>query len=138
MDNNNSSLFVGDLSIFCEKSNLYSLFSPYGEITDINMVKDRKESNINNNNNNNDNSNNIQFAFVKYVDSVSAKNAMESLNGTILLGRFLRYIFIYKVIHLIMISNYIISPFRNKLLFMFNFFLYFTLFICFILSLMLC
>ena len=90
MDNNNSSLFVGDLSIFCEKSNLYSLFSPYGEITDINMVKDRKESN----NNNNDNSYNIQFAFVKYVDSLSAKNAMESLNGTILLGRFLRYLFI--------------------------------------------
>jgi len=76
----NSSLFVGDLSIFCEESSIHKLFSTYGEITDIKMMRDM---------------NKILFAFVKYIDSVSAKNAMDTLNGTILLGRPLRYVYIY-------------------------------------------
>lgn len=80
---NKSSLFVDDLSAFCEESNIYALFCPYGEIISIRMMKGRKESNY------------IQFAFVKYDYSVSAMNAMESLNGTILLGRPLRYIKLY-------------------------------------------
>lgn len=82
MANNNgkSSLFIGDLAIFCSEREIEEAFSPYGEIQEIKIMRSEETSR------------NLSYGFIKYSSAQAAKRAMTELNGVILCGRPLRYV----------------------------------------------
>ena len=67
------SLFLGDLSCFCQEADLYALFQPFGEIEEI-RIKRSKEGN------------GLGYGFVTFYEMQSAMGAL-SLDGTVILGR---------------------------------------------------
>lgn len=75
---NKSSLFVGDLAIFCTEMDLLKTFEPYGQILEIKIMKSEETSR------------NLSYGFIKFSEPASAKIAMEELNGLLLCGRPLR------------------------------------------------
>lgn len=80
MANNNgkSSLFIGDLAIFCSEVEIEEAFAPYGEIQEIKIMRSEETSR------------NLSYGFIKFSNAQSAKRAMAELNGVILCGRPLR------------------------------------------------
>lgn len=82
MANNNgkSSLFIGDLAIFCTERDVEETFSPYGEIQEIKIMRSEETSR------------NLSYGFIKYSSAQAAKRAMGELNGVILCGRPLRWV----------------------------------------------
>jgi RNA recognition motif-containing protein len=74
-----TSLFIGDLAIFCTERDVDQLFSQYGEIQEIKIMKSEETSR------------NLSYGFLKFTNTMSAKRAMNELNGFILCGRPLRY-----------------------------------------------
>ncbi len=83
MANNNgkSSLFIGDLAIFCSEREIEDAFSPYGEIQEIKIMRSEETSR------------NLSYGFIKFSSAMAAKRAMTELNGVILCGRPLRFAF---------------------------------------------
>lgn len=73
-----SSLFIGDLSIFCSEAEIESAFSVYGDIVEIKIMRSEETSR------------NLSYGFIKFVSSSSAKKAMSEMNGVLLCGRPLR------------------------------------------------
>jgi RNA recognition motif-containing protein len=73
-----TTLFVGDLAIFCTESDLEKTFSPFGDIVEIKIMKSEETNR------------NLSYGFIKFVNSASAKEAMAKLDGKILCGRPLR------------------------------------------------
>lgn len=69
------SIFVGNLAIFCTERDLDEAFSPFGHIISI-SIKCDEETNKN-----------LSYGFIKYSTELSALQAMESLNGSLLCGR---------------------------------------------------
>lgn len=73
-----SSLFIGDLAIFCSERDIEEAFAPYGEIQEIKIMRSEETSR------------NLSYGFIKFSTPQSAKIAMNQLNGVILCGRPLR------------------------------------------------
>lgn len=73
-----SSLFIGDLAIFCSEREIEDAFSPFGEIQEIKIMRSEETSR------------NLSYGFIKFSSALSAKRAMTELNGVILCGRPLR------------------------------------------------
>lgn len=71
-----TTIFVGDLSFFCEEQDLHHLFSNYGLVSSV-IVRRGKEGNS------------LQFAFV-IMNEPEAVLACSSLNGQKFMGRKLR------------------------------------------------
>ena len=69
-----SSIYVGNLAHETTEADLRAAFSPFGEITSIKMVTDRRGRPKG-------------FAYVELSDEASATAAMEALRGTQLNGR---------------------------------------------------
>ncbi len=63
-------LYVGNLSYQATEQELTDLFSAYGEITSVNIIKDKFTGRAKG------------FAFVEMSDDSSANNAIQSLNET--------------------------------------------------------
>jgi RNA recognition motif-containing protein len=63
-------LYVGNLSYQATEQDLKDLFSSYGEINSVNIVKDKFTGRAKG------------FAFVEMADSSSANSAIQSLNET--------------------------------------------------------
>ena len=78
-NNGKTSLFIGDLAIFCSEHEIEQTFSPYGEIQEIKIMRSEETSR------------NLSYGFIKFSTAVAAKRAMTDLNGYILCGRPLRY-----------------------------------------------
>jgi hypothetical protein len=76
------SLFLGDLSCFCTDDDIFSLFYPYGEIASIRLKRSKTTNKC------------LGYGFVTFIYAYSALAAME-LNGSMFLGRKLRYDFIF-------------------------------------------
>ena len=74
-------LFVGDLSIFCTEDDLRELFEQYGELAEVKIIRCEETKK------------NLSYGFVKFVDTEAAAKANEELNGTLLCGRPLRFVF---------------------------------------------
>ncbi len=72
-----STLFVGDLSVSCLENDLYELFSAYGIVTNIRVMKTRKNASLG-------------YAFVTLSSFAEAHSAMNQLNGIMFCGRKLR------------------------------------------------
>ncbi len=75
---NKSSLFVGDLSIFCTENELKDEFSRYGEVTEIKIMKSEETNR------------NLCYGFIKFSNPLFAKAALENLDGKVLRGRRMR------------------------------------------------
>lgn len=74
-----TSLFVGDLSIFCGESDMLTVFEPFGGLVDVKIM--RCDETLKN----------LCYGFVKYDNQENAAKAMEGLNGNLLCGRPMRY-----------------------------------------------
>lgn len=70
-------LFLGDLSIYCNEQVIHEVFSRFGVIEQIRL----KNASMNNE---------LSYAFVTYVYRDDAENALRQMNGTMLLGRKIR------------------------------------------------
>ncbi len=73
-----SSLFIGDLAIFCTENEIKQAFGVFGEIADIKIMRSEETSR------------NLSYGFIKFTSATVAKKAMTELNGVILCGRPLR------------------------------------------------
>eukprot|EP01040_Poterioochromonas_malhamensis_P022694 gene22694-27656_t len=70
-----STLFVGNLSVFCTERDIQQIFEPFGHIVEIRMAKSEDENK------------HLSYGFVKFSNVASAQLAMHDLNGVILCGR---------------------------------------------------
>jgi RNA recognition motif-containing protein len=80
---NKSSLFVGDLSIFCNEQELQEEFSKYGEVVEIKIMKSEETNR------------NLCYGFIKFSNPISAKNALDNLDGKVLRGRRMRFLLLF-------------------------------------------
>lgn len=71
------SLFVGDLSFFCNESELYTAFSSFGSLTEVKICRSS-------------NGYSLLYAFISFEHPHQALAAMHTLNGRELLGRRMR------------------------------------------------
>ncbi|KAJ3173197.1 RNA-binding motif protein, X-linked 2 [Geranomyces variabilis] len=71
-------VYVGGLPYQLTEGDLIAVFSQYGEIVDLNMVRDKQTGKSKG------------FAFVAYEDQQSTVLAVDNFNGTKMLGRMLR------------------------------------------------
>lgn len=71
-------IFAGGLSFELTEGDVVCIFSQYGEILDINFVRDKKTGNSKG------------FAFLRYEDQRSTILAVDNFNGTKVLGRTLK------------------------------------------------
>jgi len=72
------SLFVGNLSFRTTESELNALFAPFGQVTRVNLVKDREKGRARG------------FAFVEMPDDEEAAKAIAGLDGKAIGGRNLK------------------------------------------------
>jgi len=73
-----SSIFVGNLAMFCTEADINSHFETCGEITDVSIKCDPKTGRQ------------LSYGFVRFAKEKCAKIALETMNGTMLCGRSLR------------------------------------------------
>lgn len=71
-------IFVGNLSIYCQESDIWELFSAFGPIESIHLKTSTQGRG------------GLTYGFIKYSDRSCADNALQALNGKLLLGRPLR------------------------------------------------
>lgn len=71
-------LFVGDLSLFCNESDLQVAFSPFGEISEVRMKRNKVTKR------------HLSYGFVEYTQPNAAVAAMNEMNGKLLNGRALK------------------------------------------------
>ena len=72
------SIFVGNLPFRAEREDVLELFSPFGEVTNCSLPLER------------DTGRKRGFAFVEMVDEATESSAIESLQGSEMMGRPLR------------------------------------------------
>jgi len=72
------SIFVGNLPFRAEREDVLQLFTPYGEVTNCSLPLER------------DTGRKRGFAFIEMADEALESNAIESLQGTEMMGRPLR------------------------------------------------
>lgn len=67
------SLFLGDLSCFCQEQDIYQVFQSYGDIETIRVMRGRDQKSLG-------------YGFVTFVDLEATMKALE-VDGTVILGR---------------------------------------------------
>ena len=70
-------LFVGDLSLFCDDGCLSSLFTPFGSVTNSQIRRGRRGDSL-------------LYGFVEFASKDSAQTAMNALDGKKFMGRTIR------------------------------------------------
>lgn len=76
-----NSLFVGDLPKFCSEQDLEKLFSPFGPILDVKIKR------------NNNTGKTLSYGFVTLSSLELADEARMRMDGCMLMGRKLRYVY---------------------------------------------
>ena len=74
-----TTLFLGDLAIFCEEHHIREVFAAFGDIIEVKVMR------------NTETYQHMSYGFLTFLDPLSAKCAMTEMNGYILCGRPLRY-----------------------------------------------
>ncbi len=72
------SLFLGDLSIYCDEKDIESAFAPYGNIVDIRIQRSKETSRA------------LSYGFIEFGTQESAAAALREMNYFLLKGRPLR------------------------------------------------
>lgn len=80
-ENLTTTLFLGDLSVYCQEKEVFALFRNYGPIESI-QIKRSDDSAVR--------KPHLSYGFVKFQHRESAERALMGLNGKLLLGRALR------------------------------------------------
>lgn len=78
MPNERTTLFLGDLAAFSSERDIHRVFSPFGEVLEIKIMR------------NEDTSRNLCYGFIKFAEPSAANRAMNDLNGMLFCGRYLR------------------------------------------------
>jgi RNA recognition motif-containing protein len=73
-----TTLFLGDLSIFCKEEDLFNLFHPFGPIENIEIKRSEKNKPC------------LAYGFIKFAYQQSAEQAVQNINGALFLGRNIR------------------------------------------------
>lgn len=73
-----STLFLGDLSVYCTEKDIRKLFRPFGPIESIRVKRGSS------------NKTNLSYGFIKFTFPESAEQAIKHLNGIMFLGRSLK------------------------------------------------
>lgn len=73
-----STVFVGNIAVFCTEADLAKHFSSCGEIMEIRLAL------------NEDKSKHLSYGFVRFTNIACAQLAIQTLNGTLLCGRTLK------------------------------------------------
>lgn len=73
------SLFLGDLSIYCDEKDIETAFAPYGNIVDIRIQRSKETSRA------------LSYGFIEFGTQESAAAALREMNYFLLKGRPLRY-----------------------------------------------
>eukprot|EP01038_Epipyxis_sp_PR26KG_P013160 gene13160-17629_t len=76
--NNNSTIFCGDLSIFCTENDLYENFKSFGSIHTIKIMRSRG------------NNSSLCYGFIRFNDQHVAETALHEMSGVSVSGRKLR------------------------------------------------
>lgn len=71
-------LFLGDLSTFCNEEDIHNAFSPFGFIQEIKIMRSEETNR------------NLSYGFIKFSSPADARKAMNALDGTLFCGRHLR------------------------------------------------
>ena len=74
-----ASVFVGNLAMFCTESDIRKHFIACGEVTDVSIKCDPKTGRQ------------LSYGFVRFTKEKNAKIAVETMNGSLLCGRSLRF-----------------------------------------------
>ena len=74
------SLFLGDLSIYCDEKDIAAAFAPYGNIVDIRIQRSKETSRA------------LSYGFIEFDTEESAAVALREMNYFLLKGRPLRYV----------------------------------------------
>ncbi len=80
-------VFVGNLSYFCDESDLYNLFNSYADVTYCRVM--RNANNIDRQNRS------LLFGFVTLSSVHEAKEMSKLLTGMLFMGRLLRYVLLF-------------------------------------------
>jgi RNA recognition motif-containing protein len=75
---NSATLFLGDLSIFCSENDLFNLFQKFGPIETIEIKRAEKNKPC------------LAYGFIKFAYRQSAAQAVDAVNDTLFMGRFIR------------------------------------------------
>ncbi len=75
---NKTTLFLGDLSAFCTERDIHDIFSPYGDVMEIKIMRSEETHR------------NLSYGFIKFASHTAAKKALNGLNGILFCGRNLR------------------------------------------------
>lgn len=78
VDDESSTLFLGDLSCFCQEKDVIAAFQRFGEIKQIRLMRSKQDGQC------------LGYGFICFNSVSSAVMAMEIMNGHLLLGRPLR------------------------------------------------
>ena len=70
-----TTIFVGNLSVFCGERDIEQVFSRFGQILEIRMAKSE------------DRSKHLSYGFIKFSNIASAQLATLEMDGKILCGR---------------------------------------------------
>ena len=71
-------IYLGDLSAFCNEQELYEVFKPFGEIQEIKLMRSKHDGSC------------LGYGFMTFATIEQAFNAMESMHGKMLIGRQLK------------------------------------------------
>jgi RNA recognition motif-containing protein len=72
-----STVFIGNLSFFCKENDIATLFSSYGQVTDMELAKSPE-------------GNNLLYGYIELDSVINAQHCAANLNGRLFKGRFLR------------------------------------------------
>lgn len=73
-------VFVGNLSFFCDENHLRILFSNYGVLNNVEVVRSR-------------NGNSLLYGFIDFLEPSDGERAVQLLHGMLFMGRRMRYFF---------------------------------------------
>jgi RNA recognition motif-containing protein len=71
-------LFLGDLSCFCSEQEILEVFSPFGTVLDIRIIRNRETNRS------------LSYGFIDFKTATAATSAMKELNGKLVCGRAIR------------------------------------------------
>jgi len=71
-------LFLGDLSCFCQETDILNAFKVFGEILDVRLMRSKQDGRS------------LSYGFVTFKELNQAVKAMELMNGEVLIGRKLK------------------------------------------------
>ena len=68
-------LFLGDLSCFCQETDILNAFKQFGDIRDLRLMKAKRDGRS------------LGYGFITYAETYQAARAIEEMHGKMLIGR---------------------------------------------------